>query len=91
MTINPKIKKMIVDQLGVEDNQVTPEASFVEDLKADSLDIVELVMSMEEAFDIEIPDQEAETLKTVGDVQSYLVEKNLLPQLTEQQKQIDQK
>lgn len=76
--VNPKIKEMIVEQLGVKPDQITLQASFVDDLKADSLDIVELIMAMEEAFDIEIPDKEAELLKTVGDVQDYLNKKNLL-------------
>ena len=76
--VNAKIKEMIVEQLGVKPDQVTLQASFVDDLKADSLDIVELIMAMEETFDIEIPDKEAELLKTVGDVQDYLNKKNLL-------------
>ena len=77
-TVNTKIKDMIVEQLGVKSEEVTLEKTFVDDLKADSLDIVELIMAMEEAFDIEIPDKEAEQLKTVGDVQDYLNKKNLL-------------
>ena len=76
--VNSKIKEMIVKQLGADPDQVTLQASFVDDLKADSLDIVELIMTMEETFDIEIPDKEAELLKTVGDVQDYLNKKNLL-------------
>ena len=76
--VNTKIKDMIVEQLGVKPEEVTLQATFINDLKADSLDIVELVMAMEEAFNIEIPDKEAEQLKTVGDVQDYLNNKNLL-------------
>lgn len=72
MSVNPKVREIIVEQLGCEPERVKPEASFIEDLGADSLDIVELVMAMEEEFDIEIPDEDAEKLKTVGDVQSYL-------------------
>lgn len=73
--IDPKIKQIILEQLGVEPDKVTLEASFVDDLNADSLDIVELVMAMEENFDIEIPDKDTEQLKTVGDVQNYLKDK----------------
>ena len=72
MAINPKIKDIIVEQLGVDPERVKPEASFLEDLGADSLDIVELVMAMEEEFVIEIPDDEAEKLRTVNDVVKYL-------------------
>ena len=70
-----KVKEIIVEQLGVNADQVTEDASFIEDLGADSLDTVELVMAFEEAFDIEISDDEAEGLKTVGDAVSYLQEK----------------
>ena len=63
--IKEKVTKIIVDQLGVDEKEVTTEASFVDDLGADSLDIVELIMSLEEEFDIEISDEEAETLTTV--------------------------
>lgn len=70
--IPAKIKEVIVEQLGVDAERVRSEASFIDDLGADSLDIVELVMAMEEEFDIEIPDEEAEKLKTVNDVVSYL-------------------
>jgi acyl carrier protein len=70
--IPAKIKEVIVEQLGVDAERVRTEASFIDDLGADSLDIVELVMAMEEEFDIEIPDEEAEKLKTVNDVVSYL-------------------
>ena len=67
-----KIKKIIVDQLGVDESEVTPEASFVDDLGADSLDTVELVMALEEEFGIEIPDEDAEKLLTVEDVIKYI-------------------
>jgi acyl carrier protein len=70
-----KVKQIIIDQLGVEENEVTPAASFVDDLGADSLDRVELIMALEENFDIEIPDEKAETLKTVQDAVDY-IEKN---------------
>lgn len=75
MAVQPKVKDIIVDQLGVDPEKVKLESKFIEDLGADSLDIVELVMAMEEEFDIEIPDEDAEKLKTVNDVQSYLVSK----------------
>lgn len=67
-----KVKEIIINELGVEAEKVTPEASFVEDLGADSLDTVELVMAFEEEFGIEIPDEDAETLQTVGDAIKYL-------------------
>lgn len=70
--IEAKVKQIIVDQLGVDAAEVTAEASFVEDLGADSLDTVELVMAFEEEFDIEIPDEEAEKLQTVGQALEYL-------------------
>ncbi len=75
MSIHPKVKDIIVEQLGVDPEKVKAEASFIDDLGADSLDIVELVMAMEEEFDIEIPDEDAEKLKTVQDVASYLEKK----------------
>lgn len=75
MSINVKVKDIIVEQLGVDPEKVKAEASFIDDLGADSLDIVELVMAMEEEFDLEIPDEDAEKLKTVNDVQTYLVTK----------------
>ena len=75
MSVEPKIKKIIEEQLGVDSEKITPEASFLEDLGADSLDIVELVMTMEEEFDLEIPDEDAEKLKTVQDISNYLQEK----------------
>jgi acyl carrier protein len=71
-TVQPKVKEVIVEQLGVDPERVKIEASFIDDLGADSLDIVELVMAMEEEFGIEIPDEDAEKLKTVGDVSNYL-------------------
>ena len=67
-----KVKAIIVEQLGVTDTSVTMEASFIDDLGADSLDIVELVMAIEEEFDIEIPDSDAEKVVTVGDVVDYI-------------------
>ncbi|MEN2776260.1 acyl carrier protein [Acetivibrio clariflavus] len=67
-----KIKKIIVDQLGVEEDEITMESSFIDDLGADSLDIVELIMALEEEFDLEIPDSEAEKITTVGDVVEYI-------------------
>ena len=70
-----KVKQIIIEQLSVEESEVTPSASFVDDLGADSLDRVELIMAFEEAFDIEIPDDQAETIKTVSDAVSY-IEKN---------------
>ncbi len=75
MAVQEKVKNIIVDQLGVTPEKVKLEAKFIEDLGADSLDIVELVMAMEEEFDLEIPDEDAEKLKTVNDVQAYLVTK----------------
>ena len=69
-----KVKSIIVEQLGVTDTSVTMEASFIDDLGADSLDIVELVMAIEEEFDIEIPDSDAEKVVTVGDVVDYIKE-----------------
>jgi acyl carrier protein len=67
-----KVKEIIINELGVDPEKVTPEASFVEDLGADSLDTVELVMAFEEEFGIEIPDEDAEKLQTVGDAINYL-------------------
>ncbi len=71
-TVQPKVREVIADQLGVDPERVKVEASFIDDLGADSLDIVELVMAVEEEFGIEIPDEDAEKLKTVGDFCSYL-------------------
>ena len=73
--IADKVKSIVVEQLGVAEDQVTPEAKFVEDLGADSLDQVELVMALEEAFGADIPDEEAEKLKTVGDAIKYIESK----------------
>ena len=73
--IEEKVKDIIVEQLGVNPEQVTPQASFIEDLGADSLDIVELVMAFEEEFNVEVPDEDAEKLQTVGDVVKYIEEK----------------
>lgn len=75
MALEDKVKEIIVEQLGVNPEQVTPEASFIEDLGADSLDTVELVMAFEEEFGAEIPDEDAEKLTSVGAVISYLKEK----------------
>lgn len=72
MTIQDKVVEIIVEQLGTEREQVKPEKSFVEDFNADSLDIMELVMTFEENFGIEIPEGEAEKMKTVGDVITYI-------------------
>lgn len=72
MSVEEKVKNIIVEQLGVDMESVTPEASFIDDLGADSLDIVELVMTMEEEFDLEIPDEDAEKIKTVNDVTNYI-------------------
>jgi acyl carrier protein len=71
-SLEDRLKGIIVDQLGVEAEKVTANASFISDLGADSLDIVELVMAMEEEFDLEIPDEDAEKIKTVGDALNYL-------------------
>ncbi len=67
-----KVKSIILEQLGVTESSVTMEASFIDDLGADSLDIVELIMALEEEFDIEIPDADAEKVVTVGDVVEYI-------------------
>ena len=75
MAVEEKVKSIIVEQLGVDANEVTPEASFVDDLSADSLDTVELVMAFEEAFNIEIPDEAAEKIQKVKDAIEY-IEKN---------------
>ena len=70
--VEEKVKQIIVEQLGVDEAEVTPSASFVDDLGADSLDTVELVMAFEEAFDIEIPDEDAEKIRTVNDAVDYI-------------------
>ena len=72
MAVAEKVKSIIVEQLGVDDEEVTPAASFTDDLGADSLDIVELVMAFEEEFGIEIPDEDAENISTVQDAINYI-------------------
>ncbi|HEV2692069.1 MAG TPA: acyl carrier protein [Verrucomicrobiae bacterium] len=72
--IDQRVKDIIVEQLGVKPEQVTPEAKFIEDLGADSLDTVELVMALEEEFGIEVPDEQAEKLQSVGDVIKHIEE-----------------
>ncbi len=72
MALEDKIKEIIVDQLNVDADEVTNEASFMEDLGADSLDIVELIMALEEEFNMDVPDEEAEKLKTVGDAINFI-------------------
>ena len=69
-----RLKKIVIEQLGVDEAEVTPEASFVDDLNADSLDLVELIMSLEEEFGMEISDEDAEKIKSVGDAQEYIEE-----------------
>ncbi len=71
-SIEERVKQIIVEQLGVDEAEVTPTASFVDDLGADSLDTVELVMALEEAFEIEIPDEDAEKIRTVQDAVTYI-------------------
>ena len=75
MAVEDKIKEIIVEQLGVAVEEVVPEASFIDDLGADSLDIVELVMAIEEEFGLEIPDEDAERMQNIGDVISYVEER----------------
>lgn len=74
MEILDRVREIIVDQLGVDEEEVTPAASFIDDLGADSLDIVELIMAFEEEFDLEIPDEDAEKIATVGDAVDYIKE-----------------
>jgi acyl carrier protein len=69
-----KVKKIIAEQLGVDEGEITPESHFIDDLGADSLDTVELVMALEEEYGIEIPDEDAEKIQTVGDVAKYIDE-----------------
>lgn len=75
MAVTDKVKSIIAEQLGVKIEEVTPQASFIDDLGADSLDTVELVMALEEEFGIEIPDEDAEKMGTVGDAIKYIEEK----------------
>ncbi len=75
MAVEERIKKIIAEQLGVEEDDVVPEAKFVEDLGADSLDTVELVMALEEEFEIEIPDEDAEKIQTVASAVDFIKEK----------------
>ncbi len=72
LNIQTRVKEIVIEQLGVNEDEVTPEASFLEDLGADSLDIVELVMALEEEYELEISDEDAEGIKTVQDVVSYI-------------------
>ena len=72
MSVEDKVKEIIVDQLGVDEKQINSEASFIDDLGADSLDTVELVMALEEEFDIEIPDEDAEKIATVQNAVDYI-------------------
>mgnify|MGYP000869580705 FL=1 len=72
MEVLDTIKQIIADQLGIDEDEVVPEASFIDDLGADSLDIVELIMAFEEEFDMEIPDEDAEKIKTVQNVVDYI-------------------
>ncbi|PIW68881.1 MAG: acyl carrier protein [Candidatus Omnitrophica bacterium CG12_big_fil_rev_8_21_14_0_65_42_8] len=75
MAAAEKVKSIIAEQLGIKAEEVTPEASFIDDLGADSLDTVELVMALEEEFGVEIPDEDAEKITTVGDAIKYIEEK----------------
>lgn len=75
MAVESKIKTIIAEQLGVKPEEVTPNASFIDDLGADSLDTVELIMALEEEFNVEIPDEDAEKMKTVADAIKYIEEK----------------
>lgn len=75
MAVLDKVKKIIAERLGVDEEDITPDASFTDDLGADSLDLVELVMAFEDGFDIEIPDEDAENIKTVADAVNYIQSK----------------
>ena len=75
MALDERVSEIIVEQLGVSAEEIIPEASFIDDLGADSLDIVELVMAMEEAFDLEIPDEDAERIQPIGDAMAYVKER----------------
>jgi acyl carrier protein len=72
MAIFDEVKEIIVEQIGCDESAVTPEASFIDDLGADSLDIVEIMMALEEKYDVEIPDEDAEKIKTVSDAVKYI-------------------
>jgi acyl carrier protein len=72
MSIEARVRSIIADQLGITEEEIKPESKFIEDLGADSLDIVELVMALEEEFGLDIPDEDADKLKTVGDALNYL-------------------
>ena len=72
MTIEARVRAIIADQLGITEDEIKPESKFIEDLGADSLDIVELIMAMEEEFQTEIPDEEAEKIRAVGDAIEYV-------------------
>ena len=74
MSVEEKVKEIIIDQLGVEEKQVNTQASFIDDLGADSLDTVELVMALEEEFDVEIPDEDAEKIGTVQNAIDYIID-----------------
>ena len=73
--LQKRLKNIVADRLGVDEGLITPEASFVDDLNADSLDLVELIMTLEEEFKVEIPDEDAEKLQTIGDAMDYLEER----------------
>ena len=73
-TVSERLKSIIVEQLGVEESEVVPSASFTEDLNADSLDLVELIMSLEEEFKLQISDEDAEKITTVGEAEEYIEE-----------------
>ena len=75
MDIEAKVKEIVMEKLGVEESQITPEANFIDDLRADSLDTVELVMAFEEEFNLSIPDEDQDKLRTVGQAIDYLKEK----------------
>ncbi len=75
MAVFDKVKSIIVEQLGVDEEEVKMESSFIDDLGADSLDIVELIMALEEEFDLEIPDEDAEKIRTVGEAVKYIQER----------------
>ena len=75
MDIEAKVKQIVMDKLGVEESQVVPSANFIDDLRADSLDTVELVMALEDEFELTIPDEDQEKLRTVGQAIDYLKEK----------------